>query len=460
MSIVWNGICEEGLTFFYPSEFWMLLLLTVTVCSGVVVMIREQKEMRIRAATAGVVAAVIGMYGAQDLFTAFVCFEIAGFLSCFWLTGDGEGKKVYLMWQVITGMILTMGMFLIDHHMGTLTFTQMAYPKMQTGWIFAAVFCCIIGYGYRCGIILLHSWMESALPRMSDGEGYLTAVLLMPSGLWGIYQIVFGLCHGNDQWDQILLFLGFLTVVAAAFKCLLGKEARKVLGAVAMAEIGWLLCLMVFAEKSMLWMVIIGYVAAMSVCSWSTKTASHKSLLFLVWGIQMIVVVLYKFPWMCLLAGIIVCIALWQADRVWSGKEGIGKVIDLEWCSLERLLYRPVFQKALPFFFGVLFRALDQLPDRIVALLRGTIYRDSKQRVWDKVGTPFTYVAGVVCDEIILILNKTILYGHPIKKSFVNGIAVAKKELETTSSLVARSVSFGLMLFSIGLFITLVYLLF
>ena len=44
MSIVWNGICEEGLTFFYPSEFWMLLLLTVTVCSGVVVMIREQNR--------------------------------------------------------------------------------------------------------------------------------------------------------------------------------------------------------------------------------------------------------------------------------------------------------------------------------------------------------------------------------------------------------------------------------
>lgn len=417
MSVDLNGICGEGLSFFYPQQVFMWVFFAVFVCYGLYQTIVLQKRTLMRLSIIAAVVAAIGMFGAQDLSTSFVCFEVTGFLSILWAADGNEEEesiKIYLIWQVITAMILTMGIFLIQYHLGTLEFTKMSELDIDGVWIYVTAACFFIGYGFRCGLFLFHSWMESILPKLKRENAHMITVLLMPGGLWGIYRMLPVFFDRSEQWNQVLLFMGTMTVFVGVIKCILEIEEKKLFGAVAMSIMGILLILIHFFGDRDVWIAF----------------TIHTGILCL----------LFWFP-------------------VWNWKKGWKKPVDLSWCSLERIVYRPVFQIALPFVCGVIFRVLDQLPDAIVAWLRGSIYRDSKQRVWDKVGTPFTYVAGVILDEIVLLLNKTILYRHPIKKSFVNGMAVAKKELQATSDMVAKSVSFGLMLFCIGLCITLVYLL-
>lgn len=128
--------------------------------------------------------------------------------------------------------------------------------------------------------------------------------------------------------------------------------------------------------------------------------------------------------------------------------------------DLEEGIYRPVLFVLLPTLGGMICRFLDRLLDNIILLLRKTLYRHTKPK--KKLNaTKEAYIIGLTLDELARMLNKTILRKHPIqRKSFVGIVEVGEKTVGQTGRLIARSVSFGLLLFSIGLLITLFYLLF
>ena len=131
-----------------------------------------------------------------------------------------------------------------------------------------------------------------------------------------------------------------------------------------------------------------------------------------------------------------------------------------KWMDLEDYVYRPLIQHFIPFVMAVIFRALDRGFDGIMSCFGRFVLGPTKTRKAVTVGTRFTYIIGTIMDDIVIVLNKTLLKKRPIQVSFVNFFAVGQTEMSRTSKLVTRSVSFGLLMFSIGLLITLGYLLY
>lgn len=127
-----------------------------------------------------------------------------------------------------------------------------------------------------------------------------------------------------------------------------------------------------------------------------------------------------------------------------------------EWIDLENLIYRPVLTKALPFVLGVLARILDSLVDWFVVLLRKTIYRDSPLPEELPEGNKITYFLGSVAD---FVCGKRRKKGAE-QKSYTHILAMKNEAVRENMFIVSRSMSFGLMLFCIGLLLTVTYLLF
>ncbi|MGN0506028.1 MAG: complex I subunit 5 family protein [Lachnospiraceae bacterium] len=131
-----------------------------------------------------------------------------------------------------------------------------------------------------------------------------------------------------------------------------------------------------------------------------------------------------------------------------------------EWFDLEKSVYQPVVLKFLPFVCAFVCRVCDKLVDGIVFLLRKKVFGPKKKHRPVAVGTGFTYAVGTFLDGIVVVLNCTFRRKRPIETSFVNELAIRREEMGATYSLVARGVSFGLLLFCIGLLLTLIYVLF
>lgn len=148
--------------------------------------------------------------------------------------------------------------------------------------------------------------------------------------------------------------------------------------------------------------------------------------------------------------------------RLWLMKKEEGRSIYVnrwyKYLDLEDYLYRPILLGALPFVFGVLCRIPDSLVDSIVVLLRRTVYKDSKLPHELEEGNAITHGLGVMVNGLERAANAVIFRKHPKKVDYEHKYAMIYEEFSEVGTIIGRSMSFGLMLFCIGLIITVVYL--
>lgn len=127
--------------------------------------------------------------------------------------------------------------------------------------------------------------------------------------------------------------------------------------------------------------------------------------------------------------------------------------------DLENSVYRPLLLKVLPMIFGVICRILDSLTDSIVVFIRKTVYKDSKLPHELEEGTFLTHVIGMQLDKLIHLLNRTLWKKSPHEEGYEHKLAMKHEEITEDNTIIGRSMSFGLLLFSTGLILTLIYLL-
>ena len=102
---------------------------------------------------------------------------------------------------------------------------------------------------------------------------------------------------------------------------------------------------------------------------------------------------------------------------------------------------------------------LNILTDGIVVFLRKTVYRDSQDHGELEEGNALTHVIGVALNRLEALLNKTIWKKHEHRKDLEHWFVLKSVAFKENSTLIGRSLSFGLVLFSIGLCATLIFLL-
>lgn len=124
--------------------------------------------------------------------------------------------------------------------------------------------------------------------------------------------------------------------------------------------------------------------------------------------------------------------------------------------DLENMLYRPLLLKVLPFTGYFCCRILDSLVDGFVVILRKTIYRDSPIPHELTEGTYTTYLLGGLMNGFRSLFGKK---SDGKKKDYRHVLAMGYEEWYEDVTIVERSLSFGLLLFCIGLVITVLYLL-
>ena len=145
--------------------------------------------------------------------------------------------------------------------------------------------------------------------------------------------------------------------------------------------------------------------------------------------------------------------------RRWMMADGVYADRWPRWLDLEEALYRPLLLKVLPRIGAGIAGVLDILTDGTVVLLRKTVYRDSPQRGELEEGNTLTHVIGVSLNVLEELLNKTIWRHHEHRKDLEHWFVLKYASFKENATFIGRSLSFGLVLFCLGLCATLVYLL-
>lgn len=193
--------------------------------------------------------ATVGVFLAADLFTALIFFEIMSFTSYTWVIqeetpGAVRAANTYLAVAVIGGLAALMGLFLLQHTLGTTEISklyELAQSCPDRGTLYAAGGCILFGFGAKAGMFPLHIWLPKAHPVAPAPASALLSGVLTKSGVFGILAISCNLFRHDPAWGTLILLLGTVTMVLGAVLALLSIDLKRTLACSSMSQIGFIL---------------------------------------------------------------------------------------------------------------------------------------------------------------------------------------------------------------------------
>ena len=195
--------------------------------------------------------ATLGVFLAKDLLTMFIFFEVMSLRSYVWVVQEEteEALKVgvtYLTIAVIGGMVMLMGLFLLNHALGTLRI-DILYQAVQSVWseksgqIYTAGFLMLFGFGAKAGMFPLHFWLPKAHPVAPAPASALLSGILTKCGILGILVLTAQVFVHDLTWGSVILTLGVFGMVVGAVLAVFSVNLKRTLACSSVSQIGFIL---------------------------------------------------------------------------------------------------------------------------------------------------------------------------------------------------------------------------
>ncbi len=195
--------------------------------------------------------ATLGVFLAKDLFTMFIFFEVMSLSSYVWVVQEEteEALKVgvtYLTIAVIGGMVMLMGLFLLNHTLGTLQIDEL-YQAVESVWakksgqIYMAGFLMLFGFGAKAGMFPLHFWLPKAHPVAPAPASALLSGILTKCGILGILVLTAQVFVHDLTWGSVILTFGVLGMVVGAVLAVFSVNLKRTLACSSVSQIGFIL---------------------------------------------------------------------------------------------------------------------------------------------------------------------------------------------------------------------------
>jgi len=172
----------------------------------------------------------LGAVFAGDLITLFIFWELLAISSVFliWARGTERAFKAgmrYLVFQVLSGVLLLAGALVYFHDTGSLAFNHIGLGS-TAGWLI------FIAFGIKSAFPFLHSWLTDGYPEATvTGTVFLSAFTTKVA--------VYALARGFAG-EEILVYIGVTMACFPIFYAVIENDLRKVLAYSLINQVGFM----------------------------------------------------------------------------------------------------------------------------------------------------------------------------------------------------------------------------
>ena len=198
--------------------------------------------------------ATMGVFLSDDLYTAFVFFEVMSLASYVCVIHDEapatmRAGGVYLAVAVIGGMVSLMGLFLLWHMTGTLSLEGLrdaCEPLLhgtaqQRRWLYIAGGCVLFGFGAKAGMFPLHVWLPMAHPVAPAPASALLSGIITKSGIFGLLVLAADVFPGDGAWGLLIVLLGTVTMLLGGVLAMFSVDIKRTLACSSMSQLGMII---------------------------------------------------------------------------------------------------------------------------------------------------------------------------------------------------------------------------
>lgn len=177
------------------------------------------RDLMQQCATLAYAGSAIGGVFAGDLLTLFLYWELTAVTSVFLIwarrtEGAFHTGMRYLLIQVLSGVLLLMGLLLVYRDSGSIAFTAMTLGSLGT-W------CIFLAFGIKCAFPLLHNWLQDSYPAAT-----VTGTVILSA--FTTKMAVYALARGFPG-TEILIYIGAVMTLFPIFFAEIENDLRKVL---------------------------------------------------------------------------------------------------------------------------------------------------------------------------------------------------------------------------------------
>jgi len=185
-----------------------------------------------------------GVFLSDDLYTAFVFFEIMSIASYPWVAheeteGAMRAAATYLFVSVICGMVTLMGMFLLWQKLGTLSYAALRSHIGEES-LYPAAALALVGYAAKAGMFPVHIWLPKAHPVAPAPASALLSGLLTKTGLFGVIAVGMNLMGETKGFGVVLLAVGLATMTLGAVLAVFSVNLKRTLACSSLSQIGYI----------------------------------------------------------------------------------------------------------------------------------------------------------------------------------------------------------------------------
>ncbi len=188
---------------------------------------------------------VMGVFLANDLYTAFIFFELMSLSSYPWVAHEESAPAMraaatYLAIAVLGGMVTLMGLMLMYSQTSTLAYESLASAP-KTSAVYTASALILFGFLAKAGAFPLHIWLPKAHPVAPAPASALLSGMLTKVGVLGVIVVSYNIFSGSQVYGCILLALALTTMLTGAVLGVFSVNLKRTLACSSMSQIGYIL---------------------------------------------------------------------------------------------------------------------------------------------------------------------------------------------------------------------------